>query len=274
MAETQTDRRQGASPPRCAQRVADAVAELKAQHGVVPGLAVVLVGDDPASEVYVRNKGKATRRGRHASASSTSCPPTTSEAELLALVDELNADPAVHGILVQLPLPRADRASSKRDRHHRPGQGRRRLPPDQCRAAVERRAALVPCTPYGCLMLLQGGAGQPRRRRGAGDRPLQPRRQADRGACCWTRTAPSPWRIRSTRDLPGVARRADILVAAIGRPRWCAAVWIKPGATVIDVGINRVCLRRRQDRLVGDVAFAEAQGSPARSRRCRAASGR
>ena len=240
------------------ERVAAEVARVEAQYSLQPGLAVVLVGDDPASQVYVRNKGRQTvdagmRSFEH------KLPASTSEAELLALVAELNDDDAVHGILVQLPLPEhidaqrvieAIDAGKDVDGFH---------PVNAGRLATGDPLALVPCTPLGCLMLLQdrfpgGLAGQNAVVIGRSNIVGKPMAQLLLRESCTVTIAHS-----RTRDLPGVCRGADILVAAVGRPEMVRGSWIRPGATVIDVGINRVEVAGQdKGRLVGDVAFGEA----------------
>ena len=237
------------------QAVATAAAALKAQHGAVPGLAAVLVGDDPASEVYVRSKGKASLEAGLASFEHR-LPATTSEAELLALVAQLNADPAVDGILVQLPLPKqidphrvidAIDPAKDVDGFHLRNVG----------ALWSGGDGLVPCTPYGCLLLLRATLGSMAGaeavivgRSNIVGKPMAALLLAEH---CTVTLAHS-----RTRDLPQVAGRADILVAAAGRAEMVRGSWIKPGATVIDVGINRVPGAAGKSRLVGDVAFAEA----------------
>jgi methylenetetrahydrofolate dehydrogenase (NADP+)/methenyltetrahydrofolate cyclohydrolase len=229
-------------------RVADEVATLADRHGIVPGLAVVLVGEDPASAVYVRNKGRHTREAGMRS-EERRLPATASEAELLAVVAELNADPAIHGILVQLPLPpqigvlrvlEAIDPAKDVDGFH---------PLNAGRLAIGE-PTLVPCTPLGCLMLLRDRLGDLAGREavvlGRSSIVGRPMAQLLVRESCTVTVAHS-----RTRDLPSVVRRADILVAAVGRPRLVRADWVRPGATVIDVGVNRV-----EEGLVGDVDFA------------------
>jgi len=242
-------------------RVAAEVARLKAEHGVTPGLAVVLVGDDPASQIYVRSKGEQSlaagmRSVTHRLAAQTS------QDDLLALVRSLNADPAIHGILVQLPLPPAISTQAVLAA----------IDPDKdvdglTVANAGRLAvglpALTPCTPLGCLILLRETLGD---LTGLGAVVLgrsvlvgRPAAQLLLAADCTVTIAHS-----RTRDLAAVCRRADILVAAVGRPGMVRGDWIKPGATVIDVGINRVPFRdpvkaaEGRTKVVGDVAFGEA----------------
>jgi methylenetetrahydrofolate dehydrogenase (NADP+)/methenyltetrahydrofolate cyclohydrolase len=235
-------------------RLAKEVAALKAAHGVVPGLAVVLVGEDPASQVYVRNKAKQTVEVGMASFEHK-LSPETSQAELLALVARLNSDPAVNGILVQLPLPKQIDPQAVLDA----------IDPDKDvdgfhvvnagRLATGGRA-LVPCTPLGCLMLLKDRLGELAGRRamvlGRSNIVGKPMAQLLLGESCTVIIAHS-----RTRDLPAECRRAEILVAAVGKPEMVRGDWIQPGATVIDVGINRI-ERDGKPKLVGDVAYEEA----------------
>ena len=235
--------------------VAAAAADLKARHGIVPGLAAVLVGDDPASDVYVRSKGKASREAGLASFEHR-LPATTSEADLLALVARLNADEAVDGILVQLPLPKqidpqrvieALAPAKDVDGFH----------PRNVGNLWSGGDALVPCTPMGCLILLRAAVGSLAGAEavviGRSNIVGKPVAALLLGEHCTVTLAHS-----RTRDLPAVARRADIVVAAVGRAEMVRGSWIKPGAAVIDVGINRVAGSDGKTKLVGDVAFAEA----------------
>ena len=230
--------------------VGSEVERFRAAIGRVPGLAVVLVGEDPASAVYVRSKGKATREAGMASFEHK-LPADTSEADLLALVERLNADPAVDGILVQLPLPpQIDAAkvlalidpAKDVDGFHVENVGR---------LAVGTQA-LVPCTPLGCLHLLKRELGDLSGLDavviGRSNIVGKPMAMLLLGESATVTIAHS-----RTRDLPVLVRRADIVVAAVGRPEMVRGDWIKPGATVVDVGINRI-----DGKLVGDVAFAEA----------------
>jgi methylenetetrahydrofolate dehydrogenase (NADP+)/methenyltetrahydrofolate cyclohydrolase len=246
-----------AEAARLRQRVGEAVAAMKRDHGVTPGLAVVLVGEDPASQVYVRNKGKQTLETGMASFEHK-LPATTTEAELLDLVARLNADSAVDGILVQFPLP------AQIDQHRiintiDPAKDVDGLHPINAGRLWSGAAALVPCTPYGCVHLLRQALGQL-----AGAEAVVIGRSNLVGkpiaALLLNENCTVTLSHSRTRDLPGLARRADILVAAIGRAEMVKGDWIKPGATIIDVGINRVSLPEGKTRLVGDVAFAEAQG--------------
>ena len=243
------------------ERVAAASARLEAAHGVKPGLAVVIVGEDPASQVYVRNKGETTQRAGMRS-DTHRLPDKTSQADLLALIADLNADTGIHGILVQLPLPGHIDASTVLDA----------IDPDKDvdgfhvvnagRLAVGL-PGLVPCTPLGCLMLLKAELGDLSGLNavivGRSNIVGKPMAQLLLAESCTVTVAHS-----RTRDLPALCRTADILVAAVGRPEMVRGDWIKPGAAVIDVGINRVPSRdpvkaaEGKTRLVGDVAFAEA----------------
>ncbi|HZT51947.1 MAG TPA: bifunctional methylenetetrahydrofolate dehydrogenase/methenyltetrahydrofolate cyclohydrolase FolD [Stellaceae bacterium] len=235
--------------------VATAAPGLKARHGIMPGLAAVLVGDDPASDVYVRSKGKATREAGLASFEHR-LPASTSEAELLALVARLNADEAVDGILVQLPLPKQidpQRVIEAID----PAKDVDGFHPRNVGQLWSGAETLVPCTPMGCLLLLRATLGTlvgaetvVIGRSNIVGKPVAALLLAEH---CTVTLAHS-----RTRDLPAVVRRADIVVAAVGRAEMVRGAWIKPGATVIDVGINRVAGAEGKSRLVGDVAFAEA----------------
>ncbi|MSP66863.1 MAG: bifunctional methylenetetrahydrofolate dehydrogenase/methenyltetrahydrofolate cyclohydrolase FolD [Alphaproteobacteria bacterium] len=232
------------------------VALLKAAHGVTPGLAVLLVGTDPASQVYVRAKGKATVEAGIASFEDR-LPAGASAADVLAKVRALNADARVHGILVQLPLPdQVDEAAvidaidpaKDVDGFHVINAGR----------LATGQAAMVPCTPLGCLMLLKETLGDLTGKRalvlGRSNIVGKPMAQLLLGAHCTVTIAHS-----RTRDLAAEARRAEILIAAVGKPEMVKGDWIAPGATVIDVGINRITGADGKSRLVGDVAFQEAK---------------
>ncbi|MDF2766155.1 MAG: 5,10-methylenetetrahydrofolate dehydrogenase / methenyltetrahydrofolate cyclohydrolase [Rhodospirillales bacterium] len=236
-------------------RIGTAVAEIKRARGSVPGLAVVLVGEDPASQVYVRNKALQTKEVGMNSLEHR-LPASTSEADLLALIRRLNADPAVDGILVQLPLPKHVDSSKVLDA----------IDPDKDVDGfhiinVGRLATgmpgLVPCTPLGCLMLLKDRLGDLSGKRalvlGRSNIVGKPMAQLLLNENCTVTIAHS-----RTRDLPAECRGAEILVAAVGRPEMVRGDWVQPGAVVIDVGINRV-ERDGKARLVGDVAFAEAE---------------
>ncbi|WP_298163413.1 bifunctional methylenetetrahydrofolate dehydrogenase/methenyltetrahydrofolate cyclohydrolase FolD [Brevundimonas sp.] len=243
------------------ERVAAASARLEAAHGLKPGLAVVIVGEDPASQIYVRNKGETTARAGMRS-DTHRLPDTTSQAELLALVETLNADAGIHGILVQLPLPAQIDSSAVLgaidpdkdvDGFHVVNAGR----------LAVGLPGLVPCTPLGSTMLLKDRLGDLSGLNavivGRSNIVGKPMAQLLLAENCTVTIAHS-----RSRDLPALCRAADILVAAVGRPEMIRGDWIKPGATVIDVGINRVPsadpvkAAEGKTRVVGDVAFAEA----------------
>ncbi|MFL6845398.1 MAG: bifunctional methylenetetrahydrofolate dehydrogenase/methenyltetrahydrofolate cyclohydrolase FolD [Allosphingosinicella sp.] len=241
---------------RLRERIAEAVPAFAAAAGRAPGLAVVLVGEDPASQVYVRNKGRATTEAGMASFEHR-LPDTVSEEELLALVAELNEDEAVDGILVQLPLPAGidDKAVVEAVDPAKDVDGFH--PVNAGRLAVGE-AGLVPCTPLGCLMLLKDRLGDLSGLEavviGRSNIVGKPMAQLLLAENCTVTLAHS-----RTRDLPEVVRRADIVVAAVGRPEMVRGDWLKPGATVIDVGINRVpAAGAGKTRLVGDVDFESA----------------
>ena len=235
-------------------RIAGEAAGLWQRHGVTPGLAVVLVGDDPASEIYVRNKGRQTVEAGMRSQEHR-LDAATGEAALLDLIGRLNRDPTVHGILIQLPLPphidtmrvlETVAPEKDVDGFHVANVGR---------LATGGRA-LVPCTPLGCLMLLRDRlrdlAGLEAVVIGRSNIVGKPMAQLLLRENCTVTVAHS-----RTRDLRAVCRRAEILVAAVGQPEMVRGDWIRPGATVIDVGINRVP-DADKPHIVGDVAFAEA----------------
>ncbi|MEQ8370870.1 MAG: bifunctional methylenetetrahydrofolate dehydrogenase/methenyltetrahydrofolate cyclohydrolase FolD [Alphaproteobacteria bacterium] len=238
-------------------RLGTAVSRLKADHRLTPGLAVVLVGEDPASQIYVRNKGKQTVEAGMNSWEHR-MPATASHDQVLAKVKELNADPAVHGILVQLPLPdqvdedaiitEIDPAKDV-DGFHVINVGRLSTGQD----------SLVPCTPQGCILLLKDLLGDLSGANalvvGRSNIVGKPVAQLLLAENCTVTVAHS-----RTRDLPAVCRAADIVIAAVGRPEMVKGDWLKDGATVIDVGINRVAGDGGKSRIVGDVAFAEAMG--------------
>jgi len=239
--------------------VAAATAKLKADAGIAPGLCAVLVGNDPASKVYVGNKGKTAVAAGIASFQQT-LPATTSEAELLVLIATLNADDRVDGILVQLPLPEhidpqrvidAIDPSKDVDGFHVQNVGHL--------WSGGKGRALVPCTPYGCLLLLRDTLpalnGAEAVVLGRSNIVGKPMAALLLGENCTVTLVHS-----RSRDIPAILRRADILVAAVGRPEFVRGDWIKPGAVVIDVGINRIATAEGKSKLVGDVAFAEAQG--------------
>ena len=237
------------------ERVAAEAARLRAAYGLVPGLATVLVGNDPASEVYVRNKGKAAEKlGLHSV--HRSLPADAPEQEVLAEVARLNADPSVHGILVQMPLPPQVREAAVLDMLD-PAKDVDALTPTNAGLLLSGRAQLVSCTPVGVMMLLKEYVGDI-----AGRDALvigrsllfgKPAAQLLLAANATVTMAHS-----KTRDLPALSRRADILVAAIGRPEYVKREWIRPGATVIDVGINRVDVGGGKTKIIGDVAYSEA----------------
>ena len=229
-------------------KIAGQVAALKAEHGITPGLAVVLVGDDPASQVYVASKGKQTVAAGMNSYEHR-LPADAGQAELLALIGRLNADPEVHGILVQLPLPAhideteiINAIAVKKDVDGFTVANAGRLATGQ--------RAMVPCTPLGCLMLLRDHLGDLSGksavvigRSNIVGKPMAQLLLADSATVTVAHSR--------TQDLPAVVRGADIVVAAVGRPEMIKGDWIKPGATVIDVGINRT-----DKGLVGDVDYA------------------
>ena len=237
-------------------QVAEHVVRLKADHGIIPGLAVVLVGEDPASQVYVRSKGKLTVEvGMNSVEHKLDV--NTSETDLLAVVDQLNNDPAIHGILVQLPLPKhlneglvinsIDPAKDV-DGFHISNVG----------LLGTGQSSMVPCTPLGCLMMLRDHFGSLSGLDavvvGRSNIVGKPMAQLLLGDSCTVTIAHS-----RTKDLPDVVRRADIVVAAVGRPEMVPGDWIKPGAVVVDVGINRIAAPERGEgkmKLVGDVDYA------------------
>ena len=244
--------------------VATHVARLKEEHGITPGLAVVLVGEDPASQVYVRSKGKQTvEAGMNSFEHKLEA--DTSEADLLALIDQLNNDPAVHGILVQLPLPghldedlviNSINPDKDVDGFHISNVGR----------LATGQSAMVPCTPLGCLMMLRDHHGSLSGMNavviGRSNIVGKPMAQLLLRDSCTVTIAHS-----RTKDIADVVRGADIVVAAVGRAEMVPGDWIKPGATVIDVGINRIDAPEKGEgktRLVGDCDFdsrAEVAGA-------------
>ncbi|KCV83081.1 bifunctional 5,10-methylene-tetrahydrofolate dehydrogenase/ 5,10-methylene-tetrahydrofolate cyclohydrolase [Actibacterium atlanticum] len=246
------------------EKVAGHVARLKEVHGLIPGLAVVLVGEDPASQVYVRNKGKQTIEVGMNSFEHK-LPVNTSQEDLLALLDKLNADPEIHGILVQLPLPShlnedlvINRISPEKDvdGFHISNVG----------LLATGQKAMVPCTPLGCLMMLRDHHGSLSGlnavvvgRSNIVGKPMASLLLRD---SCTVTIAHS-----RTKDIEALCRGADIVVAAVGRPQMVTGDWIKPGATVIDVGINRIDAPEKGEgktRLVGDCDFdscAEVAGA-------------
>jgi methylenetetrahydrofolate dehydrogenase (NADP+)/methenyltetrahydrofolate cyclohydrolase len=243
-------------------RIAEEVTALKADHGLTPGLAVVLVGEDPASQVYVRNKGEQTlAAGMHSE--THRLPADVTQDELLAIVGKLNADPAIHGILVQFPVPdhlnQADIVATISPNKDVDG-----LTVTNAGRLASGLPALTPCTPLGCMMLLKDVLGDLRGKNavviGRSNLMGKPMAQMLLAADCTVTIAHS----RSL-DLPSIVRQADIVVAAVGRAEMVKADWIKPGAAVIDVGISRFPSRDPEaaaagkTRLVGDVAFDEVK---------------
>jgi len=231
------------------------VAEFTRSMGRAPGLATVLVGEDPASAVYVRSKNRATAEAGMVSFAHN-LPDTTSEDELLQLVTELNADPKVDGILVQLPLPPQINATRVIETIE-PGKDVDGFHPMNAGRLASGLPSLVPCTPFGCLYLLKLELGDLTGLEavvvGRSNIVGKPMAQLLLNENCTVTIAHS-----RTRDLSAVVRRADIVVAAVGRAEMVRGNWIKPGATVIDVGINRVPTDDGKGRLVGDVAYDEA----------------
>jgi methylenetetrahydrofolate dehydrogenase (NADP+) / methenyltetrahydrofolate cyclohydrolase len=238
-------------------RIAEAVGDLS-REGILPGLAVVLVGEDPASQIYVRNKARQTAEAGMRSFEHV-LPASTSEAELLGLVEKLNADPAVDGILVQLPLPKQIDAQKVIEAID-PGKDVDGFHPINAGKLMTGVPGFVSCTPLGCLLLIRSVrpdlAGLDAVVVGRSNIVGKPMAQLLIGQSCTVTIAHS-----KTRDLAEVCRRADILVAAVGRPELVRGDWVKPGAIVIDVGINRVPnpgAGEGKTRVVGDVAFSEA----------------
>lgn len=235
-------------------QVAEHVARLKEEQGITPGLAVVLVGEDPASQVYVRSKGKQTVEvGMNSYEHKLDA--DTSEADLLALIDKLNTDPAVHGILVQLPLPghlNSDLVINAID----PAKDVDGFHISNVGLLGTGQKSMVPCTPLGCLMMLRDHHGSLSGMNavvvGRSNIVGKPMAQLLLGDSCTVTIAHS-----RTKDLGDVCRGADILVAAVGRPEMIPGDWVKPGATVIDVGINRIQHPENPEKtkLVGDVHF-------------------
>ena len=236
-------------------RMKQAVSELQVEHDIVPGLAVVLVGENPASQVYVKSKARQTVEVGMQSFEHR-LPENTSEDGLVQLIEELNQEPQVNGILVQLPLP--DQINSERiintinvnkdvDGFHVENTGRLSIGSD----------SLIPCTPAGCLILLKQTiddlTGKNAVIVGRSNIVGKPIAQLLLKEHCTVTIAHS-----RTRDLPSVCRQADILIAAVGVPEMVKGDWIKPGATVIDVGINRITGNSGKNKLVGDVDYASA----------------
>ena len=245
--------------PELKARVAAAVAELKAAHGLTPGLGVVLVGNDPASEVYVRNKHLATLEAGMNSFE-YKMPATSTQTEVLAKVAELNANPAIHGFLVQFPVPDQILQQAVIDAIN-PVKDADGLHPLNAGRLASGLPAMVPATPEGCLLMAKHATGGKLSGLhaviiGRSNLVGKPVAQLLLNENCTVTIAHS-----RSKDLPAIARSADILVAAVGRPLMVKADWIKPGAIVIDVGINRVPAPDKGEgktRLVGDVDFAGA----------------
>jgi methylenetetrahydrofolate dehydrogenase (NADP+)/methenyltetrahydrofolate cyclohydrolase len=236
------------------EKVAGNVRDFERWFGRPPGLATVLVGEDPASAVYVRAKNRATAEAGMAGFAHN-LPDTISEAELLQLVTDLNADERVDGILVQLPLPSQIDAARVIETIE-PGKDVDGFHPVNAGRLAIGLPALVACTPFGCLHLLKAEIGNLAGLEavviGRSNIVGKPMAQLLIAESATVTVAHS-----KTRDLPGVVRRAEIVVAAVGRPEMVRGNWIKPGATVIDVGINRIPTEDGKGRLVGDVAFDE-----------------
>ncbi|MBU2991986.1 bifunctional methylenetetrahydrofolate dehydrogenase/methenyltetrahydrofolate cyclohydrolase FolD [Octadecabacter sp. 1_MG-2023] len=233
-------------------QVGDHVAKLKSEHGITPGLAVVLVGEDPASQVYVKSKGKMTVEVGMKSVEHR-LDATVSEAELLAVVNSLNEDPTIHGILVQLPLPghlNSDLVINSID----PAKDVDGFHISNVGLLGTGQKSMVPCTPLGSLMMLRDHHGSLSGMNavviGRSNIVGKPMAQLLLGDSCTVTIAHS-----RTKDLPAVVRQADIVVAAVGRPQMVQGDWIKPGATVIDVGINRIEKPEGGTRLVGDADY-------------------
>jgi methylenetetrahydrofolate dehydrogenase (NADP+)/methenyltetrahydrofolate cyclohydrolase len=249
----QIDGKQIAADLRAA--IALGVDELEEAHRVTPGLAVVLVGEDPASQVYVRNKGKATLEAGMKSFEHK-LPATTTQAELLEIVQRMNADDSIDGILVQLPLPKHIDANAVLDAIH-PDKDVDGFHPINAGRLAIGRPGLVPCTPSGSMRLIRSVepklAGKHAVVIGRSNIVGKPMGQLLLAADCTVTIAHS-----KTADLPAMARQADILIAAVGRPEMVTGDWVKPGAIVIDVGINRVPAAEGKTKLVGDVHYASA----------------
>jgi len=237
------------------ETVASRVHDFAQRIGRPPGLATVLVGEDPASAVYVRSKNRATAEAGMAGFAHN-LPDTISEAELLQVVTDLNADERIDGILVQLPLPTQIDATRVIETIE-PGKDVDGFHPVNAGRLAIGLPSLVPCTPFGCLHLLKAELGSLAGLEavviGRSNIVGKPMAQLLIAESATVTVAHS-----KTRDLPGVVRRADIVVAAVGRAEMVRGDWIKPGATVIDVGINRIPTQDGKGRLVGDVAYDEA----------------
>lgn len=239
-------------------RVAEHVARLKADHGLTPGLAVVIVGEDPASQVYVRNKARQTEEvGMHSI--KFELPENVTQSELVTLVEELSARPDIHGILVQMPVPKHIDATEVINAID-PNKDVDMFHPVSAGKLMTGQIGPVSCTPLGCLMMLRDQLGSLEGKEaiviGRSNLVGKPMAQLLLGDNCTVTMAHS-----RTKDLAGVVGRADIVVAAVGRPKMIKGEWIKPCATVIDVGINRVPAPEKGEgktRLVGDVDFETA----------------
>ncbi|MEH2473288.1 methylenetetrahydrofolate dehydrogenase (NADP+)/methenyltetrahydrofolate cyclohydrolase [Nitrobacteraceae bacterium AZCC 2161] len=236
-------------------RVADEVARVQREHGVTPGLAVVLVGSDPASEVYVRSKHKQTQAAGMASFEHV-LPADVAQADLLALIAKLNRDPAVHGILVQLPLPKGLDTETIINAID-PAKDVDGLHPNNAGRLAGGLPALSPCTPLGCIILtksvhasLEGMNAVVIGRSNLVGRPLVQLLLNENATVTIAHSR--------SRDLAKLCAQADLVYAAVGRPEMVRGSWIKPGATMIDVGINRLPGDDGKTRLVGDVAYQEA----------------
>ena len=236
-------------------RVADEVARVKRDYGLIPGLAVVLVGSDPASQVYVRSKHKQTQAAGMASFEFV-LPADVGQSELLALIGKLNGDPAVHGILVQLPLPKSLHTETIINAID-PAKDVVGLHPSNAGRLAGGFSALSPCTPLGCIILtrsvhssIEGMNAIVIGRSNLVGRPLVQLLLNENATVTIAHSR--------SRDLPKLCARADLVYAAVGKPEMVRGDWIKPGATVIDVGINRLPEKDGKTRLVGDVAFTEA----------------
>src|SRR5256714_2686879 len=238
-------------------RVASEVARVQREHGITPGLAVVLVGSDPASQLYVRSKHKQTQAAGMASFEHV-LPADVGQSDLLALMAKLNRDPAVHGILVQLPLPKSLHTETIINAID-PAKDVDGLHPNNAGQLAAGLAALSPCTPLGCIMLtktvhasLEGMNAIVIGRSNLVGRPLVQLLLNENATVTIAHSR--------SRDLARLCARADLLYAAVGKPEMVRGDWIKPGATVIDVGINRLPGGGGKSRIVGDVAFEEARG--------------
>jgi methylenetetrahydrofolate dehydrogenase (NADP+)/methenyltetrahydrofolate cyclohydrolase len=237
------------------EKVAGEVARLARDHGLIPGLAVVLVGDDPASSIYVRSKVRRTAEaGVHSS--DHRLPAAISQADLVATIARLNADPKVHGILLQLPLPSHLDAAAAIEAID-PAKDVDGLHPETVGRLASGMPTLVPCTPQACIILARSVHGSLAGlevvvigRSNIVGKPLAQLLLAENATVTVAHS--------KTRDLAAVCRRAELLIAAVGRAELVRGAWIRPGATVLDVGINRIAGDDGKTRLVGDVAFAEA----------------